>query len=52
MENKKIDVNKVFKYWIVSSDRDFDTMTHLYSTKDFHWALFMGHLVLKNYLKR
>ncbi|WPP49689.1 HEPN domain-containing protein [Catalinimonas niigatensis] len=26
-------------------------MTHLYSSKDYHWALFMGHLVIEKLLK-
>lgn len=38
-------------YWIESSDRDFVTMEHLFEKKDYHWALFMGHLVVEKLLK-
>ncbi len=33
------------------SDRDFQTMKHLYNTKDYHWALFIGHIVIERLLK-
>ena len=33
------------------SDRDFETMIHLYETKDYHWALFIGLLVIERLLK-
>ncbi len=38
-------------YWIESSDRDFVTMGHLFEKKDYHWSLFMGHLVIEKLLK-
>ena len=38
-------------YWIESSDRDFLTMGHLFEKKDYHWALFMGHLLIEKLLK-
>ncbi|MBN2010966.1 HEPN domain-containing protein [candidate division KSB1 bacterium] len=38
-------------YWIESSDRDFSTMNHLFEKTDYHWALFMGHLVIEKLLK-
>lgn len=33
------------------SDKDFETMQHLYQSEDMHWALFLGHLVLEKLLK-
>ena len=51
MENKKIDKEKLIKYWIDSSERDFKTMNHLLKKKDYHWSLFMGHLVIEKLLK-
>ena len=39
------------KYWIDSSDRDFITMEHLFEKEDYHWALFIGHLVIEKLLK-
>lgn len=38
-------------YWIESSERDFVTMEHLFEKKDYHWALFIGHLVIEKLLK-
>ena len=46
MNNKKL-----FNYWIKSSDNDYKTMNHLLESKDFNWALFMGHLVIEKLLK-
>ncbi len=41
----------IIKYWIDSSDRDFKTMNNLFKKKDYHWALFIGHLVIEKLLK-
>ncbi len=51
MENEKIDIQKILNHWITRSDQDFDTMIHLYNSKDYHWTLFMGHLVIERLLK-
>lgn len=51
MSDKKIDIVKTFNHWIASSDKDFDTMIHLYESKDYHWALFIGHIVIERLLK-
>jgi HEPN domain-containing protein len=42
---------EIIKYWIESSDKDFHTMEHLYGSKDYSWALFIGHLVIEKLLK-
>lgn len=42
---------EIIKYWIDSSDRDFKTMNNLFSAGDYHWALFIGHLVIEKLLK-
>lgn len=34
-----------------SSDHDFKTMNHLLKSKDYSWALFVGHLVIEKMLK-
>jgi len=39
------------KYWINTSDNDFKTMINLFESKDYHWSLFIGHLVLEKLLK-
>ncbi len=51
MGNEKIDIEKISNHWIVRSDRDFATMNNLMETKDYHWALFIGHLVIERLLK-
>ncbi len=51
MINDKIDIEKIYYHWLESSDKDFYTMTHLYDSKDYHWALFIGHLVIEKLLK-
>ena len=43
--------NEHLKYWIDTSEQDFNTMLHLYGTKDYHWSLFIGHLVIEKLLK-
>ncbi len=40
-----------YNYWITSSDKDFEVMQSLFERKYYHWALFMGHLVLEKLLK-
>jgi hypothetical protein len=44
MEQKDFDKDKLIKYWSDSSDEDFDTMTTMYESEKFNWALFVGHL--------
>jgi HEPN domain-containing protein len=50
-EDKNIDVEKIVGYWLETSDDDFITMENLFKTKDYHWGLFIGHLVLEKLLK-
>lgn len=51
MESGKIDIEKVFNHWIETSDKDYTTMIHLYEVKDYHWSLFIGHIVIERLLK-
>ncbi len=51
MNTDKIDIEKIITHWISRSDQDFDTLLNLYKTKDYHWALFIGHLVVERLLK-
>ena len=46
-----INREKLIKYWIDSSDKDYKTMIDLYDTKNYNWSLFMGHLVIEKILK-
>jgi HEPN domain-containing protein len=47
----EIDAEKITAYWVQSSDNDFSTMNNLFSSKDYHWSLFVGHLVIEKLLK-
>ena len=51
MENKKIDKEKLIKYWVDSSDDDYDTMIDMYNSKRYSWSLFIGHLMIEKLLK-
>ncbi|KPQ14353.1 MAG: toxin-antitoxin system antidote component [Algoriphagus marincola HL-49] len=51
MNEKLDDIDKIVQYWRDSSDQDFRTMQNLFLSKDFSWALFIGHLVLEKLLK-
>ena len=50
-EDKSINFTKIKKHWMESSDSDFNTMLNLYKSGDYHWSLFIGHLVLERLLK-
>lgn len=45
--NKK----ELIPYWVETAKRDYHTMLNLYRSKDYHWSLFMGHLVIEKLLK-
>ena len=46
-----IDIEETFNHWINTSDKDSITMIHLYNSKDYHWSLFIGHIVIERLLK-
>ncbi|MBE3578600.1 MAG: HEPN domain-containing protein [Caldanaerobacter subterraneus] len=43
--------DKLVKFWLETAEKDYNTMLHLYESKDYHWSLFMGHLVIEKLLK-
>ena len=43
--------DELINFWETSSDEDFKTMENLFNSKDYHWALFIGHLVIEKLLK-
>ena len=51
MTQETFDSNKLINYWIESSDQDFKTMLDLVNTRNYHWSLFVGHLVIEKLLK-
>ena len=42
---------EVIQFWLESSDKDSQTMDHLYVSGDYMWSLFIGHLVIEKLLK-
>jgi len=43
--------DEVVKYWLESSEIDFQAMKSLFKNGHYVWALFLGHLVLEKLLK-
>ena len=41
----------LIKFWLKSSDRDYESMIKNYEVNQYTWALFIGHLVLEKLLK-
>jgi HEPN domain-containing protein len=50
-DNKIKEVEKVYQYWLSSSDSDYEAMMALYQSKKYNWALFLGHIVLEKLIK-
>ena len=50
-KNLAIDVDRIVKHWIETSDEDFKTMLTLYEAKSYSWALFIGHISTEKLLK-
>ena len=51
MVQEKINIEKTIEHWISRAGQDFETMLNLFHSKDFHWSLFLGHLVIERLLK-
>jgi len=51
MNSQQLDIDKIVKHWVDTSDDDFDTMLTLFRSKTYHWALFMGHIAIEKLLK-
>jgi HEPN domain-containing protein len=47
----KLDVEKIVKHWIDTSDEDYNTAISLYKAKSYSWALFLGHISTEKLLK-
>jgi len=48
---EKINVDKIVKHWIETSDDDYKTMLTLFHSKSYGWALFIGHISTEKLLK-
>ena len=46
-----MDSINLIKYWVDSSDEDYDAMQVMYKNKKNTWTLFLGHLVIEKLLK-
>lgn len=45
------DREDLISYWQDTAAKDFDTMINLFNSGDYHWSLFLGHLVIEKLLK-
>jgi HEPN domain-containing protein len=45
------DVGKYVTYYVTSADDDYQAMNDMFATRHYHWALFMGHLVVEKLFK-
>lgn len=43
--------DEIVKYWIEAAEFDLRAMQNLYTSKDYVWCLFLGHLVIEKLLK-
>jgi HEPN domain-containing protein len=46
-----MDKQTIIDYWVETSDKDYSTMKNLFCSRDYHWGLFLGHLVLEKLFK-
>lgn len=46
-----MDKEAIVNYWLDTAEQDYQTMEHLFQSGDYHWALFIGHLVLEKLFK-
>ena len=51
MDDKIENIDKIVQHWLDSADKNHETMIHLVDSKDYSWALFLGHLVIEKSLK-
>lgn len=46
-----MDKESASQYWLETAEKDYQTLEHLLASGDYHWALFLGHLVIEKLLK-
>ncbi len=51
MNDKIENIDRIVKHWLESADKNYDTMSNLVNSRDYSWALFLGHLVIEKTLK-
>jgi HEPN domain-containing protein len=42
---------ELVNYWVNSAEVDYKAMNNLFSSRDFVWSLFLGHLVIEKLIK-
>jgi len=50
-DNRINDVEKVYQYWLTSSDSDYEVLLNLIQSCNYNWALFLGHIALEKLMK-
>ncbi len=45
------DRNQLIKYWLKSAESDLAVAEHLFEKKDYHYCLYLAHLVLEKTFK-
>jgi len=51
MDESIENIEKILDYWKDSSNQNYTTMNNLLKSRDYSWALFIGHLVIEKLLK-
>lgn len=46
-----MDKEALINYWVETASKDYHTMLNLFNSKDYHWSLFIGHLVIEKLFK-
>jgi len=51
MEDEIKNIDSIVQHWRESSEQNYATMQNLIKTKEYSWALFIGHLVVEKLIK-
>ena len=51
MEEEIRNIDSIINHWRESSEQNYASMQNLIKTKEYSWALFLGHLVIEKLLK-
>jgi len=50
-DSKIKNVERVYQYWLSSSENDYEVLLNLFQSRNYNWALFLGHIVLEKLIK-
>ncbi len=51
MDEKIENIDGIVEHWLDSARQNANTMQHMIDSKDYSWALFLGHLMIEKILK-